>query len=105
MTSTQPRTADLISRYMVQTKEILPQMARDPAIKWPVRHDHCFRRIVLDNVCGGPWFKHLPMPAYKSLSYDQARHAVQLCEDIIAHRVDLHELNRRSLIWRGKQVR
>lgn len=104
MTSPSSRTADLISRYMVLTKEIMPQIARDPSVKWPVRNDHCFQRIVLDNICDGPWFEHLPRPAYKSLSHDQAVHAVQLCEDIVANRVDLYHLNRKSLTWRGKQV-
>ncbi len=98
------RTADLVSRYMVLTKEIMPQMARDPAVKWPVRNDHCFQRIVLDNVCGGPWFAYLSKPAYKNLSGVQAVRAVQLCEDIVANRVNLYDLNRKSLTWRGKQV-
>ena len=102
MTSIPSRTADLVSRYMVLTKEVMPQMARDPAVKWPVRNDHCFQRIILDIVCDGPWFAHLSRPAYKSLSHDQAVRAVQLCEDIIANRVDLFDLNRRSLNWRGK---
>ena len=104
MTSPPSRTADIISRYMVLTKEIMPQIARGPSVKWPVCNDHCFQRIVLDNVCGGPWFAHLPKPAYKNLSRDQAVRAVQLCEDIIANRVDLYDLNRKSLTWRGKQV-
>jgi hypothetical protein len=30
--------------------------------------------------------------------------AVQLCEDIVACRVNLHDLNRQSLIWRGKLI-
>nr|WP_293448512.1 hypothetical protein [Planktotalea sp.] len=102
MTSIAARTADLLSRYMVLTKEVMPQMARDPSVKWPVRNDHCFQRIVLDNVCDGPWFAHLSKPAYKSLSHAQAARAVQLCEDIIADRVDLFDLNKRSLNWRGK---
>jgi hypothetical protein len=95
-------TADLVSRYMVLTKEVMPQMARDPRVTWPVRNDHCFQRIVLDTVCDGPWYAHLSRPAYKSLTRDQAAYAVQLCEDIIANRVDLHDLNRKSLNWRGK---
>ncbi|WP_420863217.1 hypothetical protein [Algirhabdus cladophorae] len=99
------RVADLVSHYMVLTKEVMPQMARDPAIKWPVQNDHCFQRIVLDNVCGGPWFDHLARPAYKHLSRDQAVRAVGLCEAIIAGDANLYELNTKSLIWRGKQPR
>lgn len=104
MTSAPPRTADLVSRYIVLTKEVMPKMARDPAKKWPVRNDHCFQHIILDIVCEGPWFEHLSRPAYKSLSHEQAVRAVQLCEDIIANHVNLSDLNRQSLIWRGKQV-
>jgi hypothetical protein len=29
---------------------------------------------------------------------------VQLCEDIVACRVNLHDPNRQSLIWRGKRI-
>lgn len=96
------RLADLVSRYMVLTKEVMPHMARDPAVLWPVRNDHCFQRIVLDNVCGGPWYDHLARPAYKHLSRDQAICAVRLCEAIIAGDADLDDLNQNSLRWRGK---
>lgn len=99
------RLADLVSRYMVLTKEVMPQMACDPANDWPVRNDHCFQRIVLDNVCGGPWFDHLARPAYKHLSKDQAARAVRLCESIIEAHVNLDDLNNKSLMWRGKQPR
>lgn len=88
------RTADLVSRYMVLTKEVMPQMARDPVVKWPVRNDHCFQGIIIDIVCDERWFANLSRPAYKSLSHDQAVRAVQLCEDIIVNFVDLYDLNR-----------
>lgn len=98
-------TADLVSRYLVLTKEVMPQMARDPSNQWPVRNDHCFQRIVLDTVCDGIWYQHLARPAYKHLTHDQAARAVQLCEDIVVNRINLHELNKQSLIWRGKRPR
>lgn len=103
--TTSERTADLISRYMVLTKEVMPQMARDPNINWPVQNDHCFQRIILDNLCGGPWFDHLARPAYRHLSRDQAIRALQLCEAIVEGRENLHDLNNKSLIWRGKPAR
>ena len=82
----------------------MPEMAQDPKINWPVQNNHCFQRIVLDTICDGVWYDHLARPAYKHLNHDQATRAVQLCEDIIAKRADLHDLNRQSLIWRGKYV-
>ncbi|RKE95985.1 hypothetical protein [Sulfitobacter guttiformis] len=99
------RTADLVSRYMMLTKEVMPKMAREGAANWPVRNDHCFQRIVLDNVCGGPWFDHIARPAYKNLSRDQAMRALRLCESIVEGRENLVKLNNKSLIWRGKPVR
>jgi len=96
------RTADLVSRYSVMTKETMPQLACTKHRNWPVRNDHCFQRIVLDTVCEGVWYDHLPRPAYKHLSRKQALQAVDLCENIIAGKADLVALNTQSLIWRGK---
>jgi len=102
MTPAQPRTADLVSRYMVLTKEIMPHLARTSHKHWPVRNDHCFQRIVLDAVCGGVWYDHLLRPAYKNLTYDLAANAVDLCNDIISGNSDLVVLNKQSLQSRGK---
>jgi hypothetical protein len=102
MTKEQPRTANLVSQYMVLTKEIMPNLARTSHRHWPVRNDPCFQRIVLDAVCDGVWYDHLPRPAYKNLTHDQAANAVALCNDIISDDTDLIALNRQSLKWRGK---
>lgn len=97
-----PRAADLASRYMDLTKDVMPRLALTTHTHWPVRNDHCFQRIVLDTVCGGVWYDHLSRPAYKNLTFDQAEQAVRLCSAIIAGDVDLAALNTQSLIWRGK---
>ena len=102
MPSAQPRAANLVSRYMILTKEIMPQLARTSHRHWPVRNDHCFQRIVLDAVCGGVWYDHLLRPAYKNLTQDLAANAVDLCNDIISGDTDLVVLNRQSLKWRDK---
>ena len=102
MTKEQPCTADLVSRYIVLTKEIMPHLARTSHRHWPVCNDHCFQRIVLDTVCGGVWYDHLLRPAYKNLTRDLAANAVNLCNDIISGDNDLVALNRQSLKWRGK---
>ena len=94
---------NLIANYMHLTKEVLPSMARSDRTFWPVSEDHCFQRIVLDNVCGGVWYEHLDRPAYKHLTKDQAQRAVELCQGIIEGREDLRQMNQQSLMWRGKQ--
>ena len=95
-------TADLVSRYIVLTKEVMPHLALTSHKHWPVSNDHCFQRIVLDAVCGGVWYDYLPRPAYKNLPHDQAANAVKLCNDIISGDADLIALNKQSLQWRGK---
>ena len=95
-------TRDLIDAYMHLTKKVLPQLARGDEQNWPVREDHCFQRIVLDTICEGVWYEHLSRPAYKNLTNDQAQRAVALCQSIVSGKVDLHELNQQSLVWRGK---
>jgi len=103
MIPAQPRTADLVSRYLVLTKEIMPHLARTSHPNWPVRNDHCFQRIVLDTLCGGVWYDWLPRPAYKNLTQDLAAKAVNLCNKIILGDIDLVVLNDQSLKWRGKR--
>ena len=97
-------TADLVSRYILLTKEVMPHLARTSHKHWPVSNDHCFQRIILDAVCGGVWYDYLPRPAYKNLTHDQAANAVKLCNDIISGDADLIVLNKQSLQWRGKLV-
>ena len=105
MNSSKSQINDQIMGYIKLTKEVMPKMASDPELQWPVKNDHCFQRIVLDTICNGPWYVHLKRPAYKNLSKTEALKAVQLCEDIVAGRADLHALDRQSLIWRGKKIK
>ena len=93
---------DIIQVYMHLTKEVLPSLAKKKSLDWPVYEDHCFQRIVLDTICGGVWYEHLKRPAYKHLKNKQAKLAIELCEDIINGKANLHQLNQQSLIWRGK---
>ena len=96
------RIDTLIATYMHLTKTVMPSLAPTTEQIWPVREDHCFQRIVLDTICGGVWYQHLERPAYKNLTIKQAQKAVQLCQDIIDGSADLWQLNRQSLLWRGK---
>lgn len=93
--------AALEARWLHLTRVELPAAAR--ARDWPVRLDHCFQRILLDNACGGRWYDHVPhRPAYRHCSEGLLIRAVALAEAALAGDADLHDLNRRSLWWRGK---
>lgn len=93
---------NLVDAYLQLTKKVLPSLAQSGGQNWPVRQDHCFQRIVLDTICGGVWYAYLDRPAYKNLTHEQARRAVDLCREIAEGRADLQQLNNQSLIWRGK---
>ena len=99
----QDRTFRLVQQYLHLTQTVMPQLARSLIKEWPVQYDHCFQRIVLDNICGGVWYDHVLRPAYQHLSLQQAEIAVLLCENIIDGSVDIVDLNRKSLSWRGKR--
>jgi hypothetical protein len=94
---------ELVNRYLHLTKTVMPTLAENSFRNWPVRNDHCFQRIVLDAICGDIWYKHLSRPACRSLSLEELKQAVLLCENIISGQADLTTLNQQSLAWRSKR--
>ncbi len=61
----------LINSYLNLNKSVLPSLARDSSQTWPVFEEHCFQRIVLDEICGGVWYVFIERPAYQHLTMDQ----------------------------------
>lgn len=93
----------LNDEYFRLTRETLPERAVRE--RWVVCRDHCFQRILLDNVLGGAWRTRLTakLPAYRQLSDTQMREAVSLARRIEAEGDSLlRVLNENSLRWRGK---
>jgi hypothetical protein len=96
--------AALEARWLQLTRETLPAVA--DARGWPVRLDHCFQRILLDNACGGRWYDHVEgRPAYRCCDVELLTCAVALGEAALAGRADLGALNAASLRWRGSSIR
>ena len=89
-------------RWLELVRTELPEAARNRP-DWPVRLDHCFARIVLDNLCGRPWREVLPPPAYKALNREQLEAAIAVAEAVLADKADLAALNVRSLQLRGRR--
>ena len=95
------RRASLERRWLDLTRVTLPRLARER--DWPVRHDHCFQRILLDHAVGGRWYDHVARrPAYRHLEEAGLARAIALAEAAIAGQADLAELDWQSLVWRGK---
>ncbi|MGR3542277.1 MAG: hypothetical protein ACU0BS_12750 [Hasllibacter sp.] len=91
----------LEARWLDLTQRELPGLA--PARGWPIRFDHCFQRVLLDNAVGGVWYYAIPRrPAYRHAPEATLRRAVALGDAVIAGEADLPALNRASLDWRGK---
>ena len=91
-------------RWLALTRAHLPARAR--AEHWPLRADHCFQRVILDAVCGGRWYDHVPgRPAYRHLGSPRLEAAVALAERL-ATAPDalplLGTLDAESLTYRGK---
>lgn len=90
-------------RYLALVHERLPAAAHH-ADDWPIRHDHCFARVVLDNVFEGIWYDHVDgRPAYEHLSFDDLDAAVDLAEHMLQSGALLvTELHEQSLLWRDE---
>lgn len=92
---------ELERRWLKLTRGVMPGLAAERG--WPVRFDHCFQRILLDNACGGRWLDLVEgRPAYRAIDEGRLRAAVALAEAVVAGGADLHGLNAQSLAWRGK---
>lgn len=91
-------TADALrERYLELTTEVLPAQA---TAAWPVQADHCFQRIVLDNLFGDVWYDHVDRPAYTHLSRRQLQAATRLAASMVSDPDRVRELNRLSLTYR-----
>ncbi|SNR70048.1 hypothetical protein SAMN06264855_14213 [Halorubrum vacuolatum] len=93
---------DLQDEYDRKVNRMLPQVAAAVG-GWPIRFDHCFGRVVLDNVFEDEWYGHVESPAYKNLSEAQIREAIEIADRMLQEgRPAVEELNDKSLEYRGK---
>ncbi|MCQ8184585.1 hypothetical protein [Parvularcula maris] len=87
--------------WLKLTRKAMPEAAKDR--DWPVRFDHCFQRILLDNAAGRVWYEVIEKrPAYRHAPEGMLREALELGHEVMEGRADLHTLNRESLRMRGK---
>jgi hypothetical protein len=98
--------SQLRNQYLELTNRVLPNLAASR--NFPIRYNHCFQRIILDNLFGRCWYEVLERgrePAYKQLTEKQLEEAIALANHIITQPdAYLHQLNQNSLNWRGKAI-
>jgi hypothetical protein len=88
-------------QWLDLTRTRLPERAIEA--RWPLRLDHCFQRILLDDACGGCWYEHIVgRPAYANAPDAVLAHAIATGEALLIGAADLIALNAQSLAWRGK---
>ena len=96
-----PEEAAEIARFKHLTERILPALAREH--HWPIRLDHCFKRICLDYAFGDVWHHHLARPAQRHLTGDPLTRALHCAEDLAANDLPLlRSRNAESLRYREK---
>ena len=100
-TSDPPDETALRRHWRTLVDERLPAAARGEP-HWPVRLNHCFARILLDDACGTPWRERVRPPAWRNAPPEVLARAVATGEAVLAGEADLTALNRRSLRLRGK---
>jgi hypothetical protein len=94
--------AKAVARFKELTEHALPTRAQEE--HWPVRFDHCFKRICLDWTFGDVWYRHLARPAERHLRGDQLQRAVMCAEALLDGGLPvLRERDAASLRWRGKR--
>ena len=101
-----PHRYELQERYLELTRSELPAKARISG--WVVIQDHCFMRIILDQLFQGCWYDFLDrrLVAYKQLSDEQLTRAIAMGEQLLSgDATTLHRWNNESLAWRGKLKR
>ncbi|MEM9943196.1 MAG: hypothetical protein AAF939_16655 [Planctomycetota bacterium] len=93
----------LQSQYLDLTQVELPALAKSNG--WLIKHDHCFMRIILDQLFNDCWYNHLDrrLRAYKQLNNQQLKTAISLGRAIADQgEAILNIWNRQSLQWRNK---
>jgi hypothetical protein len=98
----EPDLNEFRARYLELINDILPSIAR--ARSFPITSNHCFGRVVLDNLFQGCWYNYLTVgrvAAYKQLNLAQLQQAVTIAQSLVdlptAHIVSL---DNQSLQWR-----
>ena len=101
MTVSATAREEAITEWKRLTEQVLPTLAKEQ--RWPLRLDHCFKRVCLDYACRDVWYRHLKKPAERHLDGEALQRALECARSISAEGEPLLRLrNEESLRYRGK---
>jgi hypothetical protein len=80
--------------------EVLPRRA-NATNRYPLHHDHCFKRVAFDLATGGQWDETIERPFYQNASLPQLRSARALLEVMAESPAATRALNAKSLSFRA----
>lgn len=69
-----------VAEWKRLTEQVLPAMAKDQ--RWPLRFDHCFKRVCLDFAFGDVWYRHTRKPAERHIQIDALERAIGCAREI-----------------------
>lgn len=97
--------SELRQRYSHLVMTVLPQVPRQQQ-SWPICEDHCFVRVILDDVFDDIWYDHVTgRPAYEHLSASELREAIETAEQLLEEGQPLvDKLNQQSLKYRNGEA-
>jgi hypothetical protein len=94
---TDPELTQLMHRL---SEEALPKRAEESG-DYPVRFDHCFKRIAYDAAAGAKWDEVVGRPFYEHAGQDLKREATQVLQNMLLSPRVARAYNNQSLAYRS----
>ncbi len=92
---------EAVAEWKRLTEDVLPRLAAEG--RWPLRLDHCFKRVCLDYACNDVWYRHLQKPAERHITGEALQRALHCARSLAAEGEPLlRQRNEESLRYRGK---
>jgi hypothetical protein len=94
------RRARLVRLIRRRAERTLPARA-EADDRYPVHHDHCFKRIAFDHAVGAQWDTVVERPFYRHAALPQLRRAAHVLREMVDRPGRAVALHRQSLRYRG----
>ncbi|MEB3210954.1 MAG: hypothetical protein VKL39_06345 [Leptolyngbyaceae bacterium] len=92
----------LRQRFIALSEVALPQKAKDTG-HYPVRYDHCFKRIALDVAVHQCWYDVIQKPAIRHATAEQLQRAIATLEMMLDSPDEANRFNQISLGFRKRR--